>query len=333
VNENWNMRHLLLCAVAAVIPLSGCQREISGTYVAKFTDGVCWLQLVRTPDNHLTGQLEALILGADGRIERKAVPVTGAVNAGNVTISASSLFGLQVVTLSGTLDGNKLTLMGVQPNPVVLTRSDLGEYQRQVTALNVQSQRIVAARDAAVVRERNERIQRNTISEIDRVLGGMQTFDSEADVHLSRFPGAEQRYRAITAKMTEYVDRERQLTGGPSAAVARGQLSVAATRASIATIQLHNSARSLQSLFQTNVQPLAAEATDLEQGCRAAPPSDLTPAQKDARNAACRRLLLADALFREKFAAMEAGLVHLEQVYAKESTAQQSLLQSAQRMQ
>src|SRR5580658_4882065 len=92
----------LYCAIAvALAVLSGCQREISGKYIAKFSNGVYWLQLVRTPDNHLTGQLESSILGKEGTIDRNSVPVTGAVNAGNVTISAD-LFGLPMVTLSGT---------------------------------------------------------------------------------------------------------------------------------------------------------------------------------------------------------------------------------------
>jgi hypothetical protein len=312
--------------------MSGCQREISGTYIAKFTDGVYWLQLVRTPDNHLTGQLETLVLGKDGKIERETVPVIGAVNAGNVTISASQL-GLQVVTLSGTLDGDTLTLTGGQPSPIVLTRSDLSDYQRQVNTLNAQSQGILAAKDAAAVRQRTERTQQTFISEIDRIVGRMQKFDSEADVHLSRFPGVEQRYHAITAKMTEYVSRERQLAGNQNATVARGQLSVAASQASINADQLHNSAQSLQSTFQTNVQPIANEATDFERGCRAfVPPGNLTLAQTDARNEACRRLFIAGAPFRQKFEAVLAGLVHLEQVYAQERKVQEGLLESAQQL-
>jgi hypothetical protein len=78
---------LLLPTIAGALAMSGCQREISGKYIAKFSNGVYWLQLVRTPDDHLTGQLETSSLGKDGKIERNSVSVAGAVNAGNVTIS------------------------------------------------------------------------------------------------------------------------------------------------------------------------------------------------------------------------------------------------------
>ena len=185
--EDWDMRHLLLCFVSALVLLSGCQRDVSGKYIGKFTNGVWWLQLVRTPDNHLTGQLEASVLKADGSIERETVSLTGAVNGANVTISAKQL-GFDVLTLSGTLDGDTLTLTGGQPSPIVLTQSDLGDYQQQLNALNAQSQRILAAKNAAVARQRTEQTQQNFISEIDRIVGGMQRFDSEADVYLSRFP-------------------------------------------------------------------------------------------------------------------------------------------------
>ena len=327
------MKHLSLYVIAAMVLLSGCQREISGKYLGRFTNGICWLQLVRTPDNHLTGQLETLVLGSHGKIERNAVSVTGAVNAGIVTISAS-LWGVPTVTLSGTFDGNRLTLTGGQPSPMVLTRSDISEYQQQVNTFTAQSRQVLATEASEVARRTTERVQQNFITRIDQIVGGMEKFDSEADVHLGRFPRVEARYHAITARVAEYVGRERQLAGNPGAAVARGQLSVAANQTSIATDQLHNEAQALQWSIQTNVQPIAAEATAFEQGCRGVvPPGDLTPAQADARNDACRRLFLADPPFRQKFGAVVAGFADIEQVYARERSAQQELLRSAQRLQ
>ena len=324
--------YALFFAAMAVATLNGCRREISGKYMGKFTNGVYWLQLVRTPDNHLTGQLESAILGQDGKVERESVGVTGAVNGNNVTISAS-MFGLQVVTLSGTLDGNKLTLTGGQPSPMLLTRSDMSDYQQQVDALTAQSKRITSANAAALVRRRTAQTQQNFISEVGRIVGRMRELDSEVDVHLGRFPGAEDRYRAITAKMSEYLNNERQLAGRANAAVARGQIVVAMNQASIATEQLHNSAVSLQSSVQGNVQPVAREANDFQQGCHAVvPPGDLTPNQIQARDTACRQLFPAVEAFRQKFGAVARGLSRLEQVYLEERKTQEGLLQKAERL-
>ena len=82
--------------------------------------------------------------------------------------------------------------------------------------------------------------QVNFVSQIDQLMRRMAQFDAEADIHFGRFPGAEKGYEGITARVGAYVARERQLAGNTNAAVARGQLSVAANQASIQTEQMHN---------------------------------------------------------------------------------------------
>ena len=345
------MRRLSMCVIAALTLLCGCQRDISGTYLAADKATVCWLQLVRTPDDHLTGQFDCSVLGADGKIEMNNVPVTGAVNAANVTITISKFFGLQTVTLGGILDGNKLTLSGGASASFILKRADFNEYQQQLRQLDASAQAVQAANTAAESRERAEQAQQavaaqqaqrafaiqqaqqNIIVQIDQLIGKMQRFDSEADLHLSRFPGVEKGYQAITAKMNEYVERERRLAGNPNAAVARSQLSVAATQASLATDQLHYQGQSLQSTLEINVKPMADEATNLDAICHergTTPRPDLTPAQIDSE--ACGRLTNALTPFRQKYDATRTGLAHLEQVYAQEKTTQQELLQTTQKL-
>lgn len=325
------MRHLPCCVVLVAAMLSGCQRNISGTYLASDRDAVCWLQVVRTPDNHLTGQLATSILGPDGRIERNAVSITGAVDDDHVTLSGTQLFGLQTITLSGSLHGNKLTLTGVEPAPLVLTRADLSAYQEKLNALSVKSQSFIEANNAAIARQKSAWAQQSFVADVDQTVAKMRRFEAEADVHLERFPGVEKRYHAITAKMTAYIDRERQLAKNPQAGVARGQLFVAATQASIATDQLHNSGELLQSSLQTNIRPIAITANELEQKCRAVAATlhELTEQQIEVRTAACTRLSLADAPFRLRLNSVSAGLSHLEQVYLQERNSQQKLVHTA----
>lgn len=326
------LRPLPLSVVIVAVLLNGCQRDISGKYLAKFTDGICWLQLVKTPDNHLTGQLETLILRPDGKVERNDVSVTGAVNGRDFTISASA-FGLQVLALSGTLAGNRLTLTGVQPSPLRLERSDLNEYEREMNTLNAKAEQILVEKHAVAARQRVAQSQKDFISGVDTIVARMRQFASEADSHLSKFPGAEDRYHAITVKMTEYVNRERQLGGDRNEAVTRAQLAVAVNQASIGTDQLHNAVQSLQSSLQSKVQPISVEATGLEQRCRHANArSDLTPAQIEARGVACERLFQATGPYRQKVEAVNRGLVHLDQIYAQERKTQEGLLQAAQHL-
>jgi hypothetical protein len=327
------MRRLSQCVIAVFVLLTGCKQDISGTYLANDNATVVWLQLVRTPDNHLTGQLATSVMKSDGSIDRKSAPITGAVDGENVTLTATGFFGLQTTTFSGTFEGSNLTLTGVEPTPFVLKRSSLADYQAQVTALNARSQNIIAAKTAAMSRERTEQTQKNFVAQIEQLITKMQQFDSAADVHLSRFPNVEKGYQAITANMNGYVEREHQLAGSPNASNTRSQLSNATTQASFVTDQVHNQGESLQSTFDNNVKPIAAEVTTFEQRCEIVTPNDLTRAEVDAIKAACGRLSNATPLFRQKYNAMVAGLAHLEQVYTNEKKAQQALLQTAGKLQ
>ena len=328
------------CVVAALTILCGCQRDISGTYLASDTSAVVWLQLVRTPDNHLTGQLSLSKLNADGKVGYDSVSLAGVIGEENVTLSGSRFMGLQTFSFAGTLDGNKLTLTSSEtPMPFELKRADMSDYQKQLGRLNAASATILAAKTAALRQQEAQEAQQKAdqaagdfAAAVDQLIAQMQRFDSEADVHLGRFPGVEKGYRDITAKISGYVLRERQLASNPDASVTRSQLSVAASQASFATDQIHNDGQSLESLLDADVKPTAEAGKTLEQRCRGGW-SGLTVTQMETRNDACSRYLSAAPTFRQKYDAVEAGLAHLEQVYTQEKTAQEALLQTAQKLQ
>jgi hypothetical protein len=329
------MRRLTLCGLAVLTILCGCQRDISGTYLASDSGSVAWLQLVRTPDNHLTGQLDMSELKPDGTIDQKSAPITGAVDGENVSLSAGGLFGLQTTALSGTLDGDTLTLTGLQAQPVVLKRSSLTVYQALMDELNGHAHTILAAKANAEATQRTGRAQRDFIDTVDELIAHMQRIDSASDIHLGRFPAIETRYQAITAKVNAYVERERRLSGNPNAAAVRSELDVDANQAALDTFQVHLGVQSLQQDFEMNAKPVADSATSYENGCRSfdTEHGGLTTAEIEAHNAACGRLLATLPLFRQKYDALRAGFSHLEQVCTQENGKQQALLQTAQRLQ
>jgi hypothetical protein len=187
-------------SLAAVIALTGCHENISGSYLATDQSSVACVQVVRTPDNRLTGQLAASILKQDGSIEQNSVSVTGAIDGENVTLSGSGFLGLQSFVLSGTLNGDTLTLTGAQSIPVRFKRSTLPEYQAQVAELNTRSQSILHAKAVAQVQQGAFQAQADFVAQVDRLIGRMSRFDSEADIHLGRFSNVETGYEAITAK-------------------------------------------------------------------------------------------------------------------------------------
>jgi hypothetical protein len=111
----------------------------------------------------LTGQFVELTLQPDGKVDQKNGTFGGAIDGETMILSIAGIFGMQAGTLSGNLDGNKLTLTGPQSAPVVLNRADFDEYQDEVKALNAKSQHILAAKN-----------QQAFISGIDRVVSRMQ---------------------------------------------------------------------------------------------------------------------------------------------------------------
>jgi uncharacterized phage infection (PIP) family protein YhgE len=162
----------------------------------------------------------------------------------------------------------------------------------------------------------------------------MERFDSEADVHLGRFPDAEKGYEAITAKVAAYVARERQLAGNPNESFNRGQLSFAASQVSNQTEQMHNQVESLESALQTDVKPMADDSSSLEQQCHTLTVNtgSLTPVDIQNVNTACGRLKSALTPFQQKYSGMSAGLAHLEQVYQREHNTQQALIQESEKL-
>jgi hypothetical protein len=332
IARGWSV--VVLCGFAAVLMIAGCHRNISGSYLSSDKSAVIWLQVVRTPDNHLTGQMAATALKPDGSMEQNSAPITGAVDGEDVTISGSRFFGLESFTFSGTLKGDKLTLTGAQSAPMVFTRSSLAEFQAANAELNARSQTIIKSNAAVQARLKIFQAQSNFAMTIYELVGKMARFDSEADVHLGRFPDAEKGYEAITAKVGAYVARERQLAGNPNASVTRGQLSVAANQASNQTEQMHNQGESLQSSLDSDVKPMADKAAALEQQCHTLTTNTGTLNAADIQNVntACGRLESAATPFRQKYSAMSAGLAHLEQVYQRESKAQRGLIQEADKL-
>jgi len=328
------MRRFALCWLAAIVLLTGCKKDVSGSYLVNDAASVLWLQLVRTPDDHITGQLVTSVLKQDGKIDRSSVSLTGAVNGENITLSGGGLLGMAGTTLSGTFGGDTLTLTGAQSTPVTLKRSTLADYQARLGEQAARSQAIISAKAVEANRQRTIQAQKNFTLGVDQLIARMQHFNAEADVHLGRFPRAEQAYEAITAKVNEYVTRERQLAGNPNRAVDRSQLEVAATQASLNTDQMHFQGQALQSSLENDIAPLVNEVTGLEQGCHQSGPAsaNLTQAEIDAHESACNRLLAAAPAFHQKYAATAAGLSHLESVYKREKDAQAKLLNEAERL-
>lgn len=320
----------ILYLAAASVLLIGCSRhEVSGSYIAKFTNGIYWLQLVETPDRHLTGQFDTLVLGTDGKVAYDNLSVTGAADGDKISVLLKPISLLPfTVTASGALDGDKLTLSGGftggQPSTVVLVRTEASEYQAQVKAINTQSQRILAAKAEADARENAAQQKRNRIAKLGQLVSEMEHFSAVVNAQIKK-PWVEKRYHDITSRMQEYLKAQRQLVNNPGASFKRSQISYAIDQGVFATDQVHNGVQSDQGYFTANVEPLMKQATEAERGCELAhnPNSGNSASpEAEAENSACLRLLNAFPIFKRTYDAKAGHLSHLEEVYQQQKQLQ-----------
>ncbi len=325
------MKYQLVLGLAAIF-LAGCQKDVSGTYLSNDVSSLDALQIVRTPDNRLSGQIAHLSIGPDGKIAEVSTPITGAVNGENITISVSRAFGLDVTTLTGTLVEDRLTIVGLQTAPSTLTRTSQSVYQREIQALVLRSQNIVAAKTAVENRERTAGEQRHLTSQIDGLLAKMSKFETAVDLHLGKLAGAEERHRSLTSRINWYVEQQRRSASSPLMAVHRSQLSADAEQAEIDNDQLHLQEQSLEQNYQQAVKSLGDEAKNLQTSCSITSHTDLSPEQIETHRRFCDRLTDAVDTFQEKANTMAAGLVHLEQVYQQEQKTQSGLLEVSGRL-
>ncbi len=330
------MKRCALFVLFTTVILAGCSKDISGSYLSSDKTTVCWLQLVRTPDNHITGQITLSHINSDGGIEQKSATLTGAVNGENVTLETKGFLGISNLTLSGTFNRSSITLAGAEMPPGTLKRADLGDYEVLLQEQNKHAQAIMSQKAQLESRRKALNEEQSFEAEVGQTIARMQRFDSEADVHLERFPNAERAYHTITGKIREYVTREEQLVGNPNASNFRVELVNAATQESFATEQMHFQTQSLESSFQANIVPLAFQENRLEQGCNQYSPERVNPeptqGEITSHRNECNQLLSAEPIFHQKYKALVAGLNQLEVVYKNESAAQRSLLAKAERL-
>lgn len=338
----WAVALLLTGASLLVV---GCgPKSVSGTYIAKFTNGVEMLQLVETPDHHVTGQLQGVDFDKNGKLENISFSVTGAVDGSNISLTFKPTFFLsENITEAGTFDGAKITLTGKlanpQPSAVVFERSSAEEFETLAKAVNDRSQQLLAAKAEAEARRRQAqaearaqeeaaRKEREIVAGLSALVQRMERFDTAASVVVAKVPGVEQHYQAITAQMNKYLEQERSLSGNPNAAVARGQIDITINQGTIATEQLHNNVQPSQWDFENNAQPLMRQVSTAEKACQA-DDGTLNGDQPQARRDACGKLLEAVPHFKQQYEALARSFTHLEDVYKQERATQQQLVSEA----
>lgn len=154
-------------------------------------------------------------------------------------------------------------------------------------------------------------------------------FDAVADRYHTEISSVDAKYQAITSRMDELLQRERDLVGDPNASVTRGQLSVAINQASIATDQLHNQVLSFELQVRDQVRPLWQSVWPVTQTCHRAASPDFKPGPEKTN---CLALLSAADTFRRNLQDLKDGFAHAEQVFQREHETQADLVAASERI-
>lgn len=331
---------VMVIGVALGVATSHAQADSSGAYISRFTNAVELLQLVETPDHRITGQLQAVIHTGDGNVENDSYVVSGAADGLNVTLmlKLNALLS-NPVTESGTFDGSKLELTGQlaggQPRTLIFAKSTPAEFLAAADAIRAQAGRARLQKAMIEAQQRQEKQRQDFISATNQLIARIQHFEAASDALLPKLPKMAQRYHAISSNMYAYYNRERTLAGNPAAGLARSQIALTISQASLATDQIHNQVQLTQWDFENNIVPVANQVNAAVQTCTQVHPSthENPLASTDTEvNSVCMQLKGMENGFWSEYDAAKKALANVEAVYRQEHKYQQGLVEASSRI-
>lgn len=319
---------LVLCAeLMSVRPVYA--EGISGTYVETNPTSAFLIQIVQTSDGRLTGHYAQIALQPDGRIQETNASITGASDGHTVALTMQSTVPLSgSLSLSGTLEGTLLHVSGGGYSGTLnlnLSKADESAFRAQVTDLTRQAEQINANREL----ENAKRTLEATLSRVQSLTTQMAAFSAQVPSQLGKFPLLNQRYRAITEAMRRGLAQQRSIYGTGQASVARGRLDVAINQAGVEANQLHISAQSDYSDFDTKSNASLHLVAEMEKTCQTANTAVDDVALVARWNTACLKLTTAIPDFQRHVAGLRAAFGQAEGVWQEEHAKQELLIRSA----
>jgi hypothetical protein len=195
---------------------SACaENRISGTYVSHGNNFAEMLQLTQTENGHLVGVMTSVTLSSEGSISSKNCQLTGATDAGQITLLCH--YGLlDDVNLAGTVNWTKSEIQfqwsGADGTvaSAVFERGAVSDFKAYTDQLRFKGNAVILTTELS-----------NRAGEL---FGGVQRAEqwiSNSELHEQRIPKAKEYYQTLEDRMRSLVQRER----GTSDAIARSEIS------------------------------------------------------------------------------------------------------------
>jgi hypothetical protein len=187
------------------------------------------LQLTQANGGQLSGTISWIELRNDGQVKSGHAQVTGAVDAGQLTLKIGSglesfLFGTSV---SGTISDTTITLQTVNSHGSVsshrFARSTVTSFDDDAKQLQAKATDIIL----------NQKLKHDA-EQFRHTVQLTQSWIADAELHAQRLPTVRARYQQIEQQMESLVAKQRNTIDS----VTRGQISVAVNQGDVAAAQV-----------------------------------------------------------------------------------------------
>lgn len=178
----------------------------------------------------------------------------------------------------------------------------------------------------ASLRAQQAERDRNFATNEGRLLVRMQNFERVAEPNIAAWPAYRAHMQAITAKMGDYLKRDRALSGNPNASVARNRLYVTIMQGTVATDQLRVRVLPLKSQFDGRAVPLMQSVTGMEGNCREMLQSN---GITNVRKRVCNNFLNALPAFKQDFRSLQSRLAEYDALDRRTKDEQQRIVDAA----
>jgi hypothetical protein len=313
---------IFLAALCLIAPTLGLC-SVSGLYIAHYSDGVAMLQIIETPDHHITGNLRMVAVKKEGELVRTSYTIVGAVDGQNISMELQSGSPITAVAT-----GNSIRVVGLGESASVFQRGNLAEFERQAAALQTVSKVALDhraeqdQRAKLVSAEQDKRAK--LMTDVNDATASMARLLANSDKLTQTLASTQTRLRKITKQMAEYLAKARSLAGNTDsrAGFARAGYIQKVGEGTYTTASLQFEFQGLRREFDEKQTSTFNRTTVLEEACK-----------QVSGASACNKFSEILPAYRARYAAMEQSLNGWSAVYQQEKLEQDRIDKEANALQ
>lgn len=315
------MRIGISALLASALFVTACGKpNVTGQYVLAGDDGAVMLQLVQTPDQTLTGQINSAYIDKSGKVEQVQRLVTGVTDNGAITLATKANSFLEgQAGYTGRLSGNTLTLTG-QSGTMALKKSSAATFEKALVSIQTKSEAILEERAAAKEKANAAAQRAGYYKNVGNAADWLADANKAIAYHLEHVPPATNRYAELSAKVAGMLQKARAETDS----IERGQIAIDMRQETYEANQVKYAIDDVER--EAASQSRFYESNNIKGGVADCKTSTALATEE---RAACTRLVSAAATFDQGIGKLQAILLDCRNAYATETKRMNSLIEQA----